>query len=225
MVHAAARLLLLIGLFLASVTVARAAVPESGELTFDILREGSNIGTHRFRFTRDGARVEVAIDIEIKVKLLVVTLFAYHHTNRETWEDGRLVRLQTRTNDDGDKLQVDGEATPAGFKVAGTAGETLLSPPVMPTSYWRTDTVQARQMLNTQTGELMDVNIAGPEPVRIEARGETIDARHYVISGDLELELWYDADDILVGLQFEASDGSVIRYSLRPPTETTAKGN
>jgi hypothetical protein len=204
---------------------ARAAMPEGGELVFDIVREGTKIGTHRFSFRRDGGRVDVAIDIDIKVKLLLLTVFAYHHNNRETWEDGRLVRLATRTNDDGETMQVDGQLTAAGFKVSGKAGEEVLAPPVVPTSYWRTaDTVRARRMLNTQTGEVMNVTITPGTETRIRARGETIEARHYVISGDLQLELWYDTDDVLCGLRFRASDGSVIHYALRPPAETTARG-
>jgi hypothetical protein len=224
MVSAAVRALLIAVLLLVAAAPARAAIPQSGELVFDIVREGSKIGTHRFRFTRSGERVDVAIDIQIQVKVLLLTVFAYQHSNRETWEDGRLVKLATRTNDDGEEMQVVGVMTPAGFKVSGKAGEEMLTPPVMPTSYWRTGTVEARQMLNTQTGEVMNVTVTpGPE-TRIRARGRMIDARHYVISGDLRLELWYDRDDILVGLRFKASDGSTIHYSLRPASETTARG-
>ncbi|MEQ9638809.1 MAG: DUF6134 family protein [Alphaproteobacteria bacterium] len=203
---------------------AQAAVPDDGELVFDIIRNGDPIGTHRFRFERAGERVDVAIDIQIKVKVLLLTVYDYQHSNRETWENGQLVRLLTQTDDNGDPHRVDGQLTPAGFKVVSEANQHVMAEPVIPTSYWRTDTVNARQMLNTQTGELMNVTITPGSETRIKARGQEIEARHYVISGDLDLEIWYDADDVLVGLRFAGSDGSVIEYSLRPPSQTTARG-
>lgn len=202
---------------------AHAAMPDNGELVFDIVRNGDRIGTHRFRFDRAGERVDVAIDIEIKVKVLLLTVYDYQHRNRETWENGRLVRLVTETDDNGDPHTVNGQMTDSGFRVAAAGDEQVVSDPVVPTSYWRPDTIKARRMLNTQTGELMNVAVTPGDETRIMARGEEIDAKHYVISGDLELELWYDMDNVLVGLRFEGSDGSVIEYSLRPPSQTTAR--
>jgi hypothetical protein len=48
-------------------------------------------------------------------------------------------------------------------------------------------------------------------PIRL-ASGEETSARHYVLTGDLNLELWYDATDTWVGMRFNADDGSVISY-------------
>lgn len=202
---------------------AQAAMPKDGKLVFDIIRDGDVIGRHTFRFNRVGDRVDVAIDIAIKVKVLLLTVFDYEHSNHETWEHGELVRLTTRTDDNGDDLKVDGKLTPAGFEVDTAKGEQTLKEPVMPTSYWRTDTIKARRMLNTQTGEVMNVSVSPGEKTRIVARGKEIDAMHYVMSGDLQLELWYDMDNVLVGLQFKGGDGSTIHYSLRAPSQTTAR--
>ena len=51
----------------------------------------------------------------------------------------------------------------------------------------------------------------GAEPIRL-ATGEATPARRYVLSGDLDLELWYDASDAWVGMRFTVDDGSVISY-------------
>ena len=39
-------------------------------------------------------------------------------------------------------------------------------------------------------------------------------ATHLVVSGELERELWYDDDGILVHLRLVARDGSTIEYFL-----------
>ena len=42
-------------------------VPESGVLSFDIIRNGDAIGTHTYRFDRSGDRTEVRISTDIDV--------------------------------------------------------------------------------------------------------------------------------------------------------------
>jgi hypothetical protein len=213
------RLLLVLPLLFA--VPASAAIPDSDELFFDILRDGKRIGTHRINFAREGDLVDVAIDIRIQVKLLMLTVFSYEHRNRETWRDGELVEIDTATDHDGKTFAVRGERRSRGFEVDNGAGKTVLTGPVMPTSYWRPEIVNHDRLLNTQTGELMSVQVRPGSETRIVARGGEIAARHYVISGDLDLEVWYDADDILVRLRFKADDGSTIDYALRPPAKST----
>jgi hypothetical protein len=49
----------------------------------------------------------------------------------------------------------------------------------------------------------------------VTARGRSVEARHYQLSGELERELWYDAAGVLVQVRFKGKDGSDIRYELR----------
>jgi hypothetical protein len=42
-----------------------------------------------------------------------------------------------------------------------------------------------------------------------------VEAHHYRIVGELDRELWYDADGVLVAGQREAPDGSIIRSELQ----------
>jgi hypothetical protein len=37
-------------------------------------------------------------------------------------------------------------------------------------------------------------------------------AKRYVLTGDLDVELWYDVSDTWVGMRFSVDDGSVISY-------------
>ena len=70
---------------------------------FRVLRDGSDIGVHTISVSRDGADVQVAIDIELKVKILGITAYRYEMSNRETWRDGMLISMVSQSNDDGDE--------------------------------------------------------------------------------------------------------------------------
>ena len=49
------------------------------------------------------------------------------------------------------------------------------------------------------------------DPIRL-ASGAQIPARYCRLSGDLDLELWYDASNTWAGMRFDADDGSTITF-------------
>ena len=134
---------------------AEAAAPATSPgpaLSFRVERGSDPIGTHTVSFTRKGDDLHVAIDIELAVSFGPITLFRYEHRNRETWRDGRLVALETATNDDGTEYQVSAKATEKGLEVTSSANGTFIAPAeIIPTSYWNPATVSQTQLLDTQS--------------------------------------------------------------------------
>lgn len=214
---------LALGVVLVSASVAAAsmavasAIPPSGEIPFAVFRNGdSEMGYHRLRFTREGDRVIVEKEINFKVRLAFITAFRYEHRNREVWENGRLVSLDTTTNDDGREHWVRGRATPEGFAVESSRGSLIAPADVIPTSYWNIATIGATKLLDTQRGLMMDVRIEplGVEPVT--ADGAAVEARHFRINilsnkpGSTDaIDIWYDDNDAWVKLAFKAKDQQI----------------
>ena len=192
---------------------AAAAEPARIDLAFDVLRKDSPMGSHTISVRRDGANIIAEIAIDLKIKFAFVTLFEYAHRNREVWRDNRLVSIDTTTNNDGKLFRITGRADAEGFRVTDGDGiERVFEPGVLPTSYWHPRTPEATQLLNTQTGELAQVSItpASADPA-------TAPGRQYVVSGDLDLNLWY-LDGCLQKLNFRApSDNSLIDYRRAAP--------
>ena len=48
----------------------------------------------------------------------------------------------------------------------------------------------------------------------VPVHGKTVQARHFVITGDLERELWFDDDNVIVKVRLKGKDGSDIQYLL-----------
>ena len=60
----------------------------------------------------------------------------------------------------------------------------------------------------------------------VSTRNGSLRARHYLYSGDLNGEIWYDEDGRWVKLRFRAKDGSMIDYICRQcqaPTTITPR--
>lgn len=173
---------------------------EPADSRFTVMREGSPIGTHRIRTEQVGDETRVAVEIDLQVRIAFVTVYRYSHRNRETWRDGRLVAIDTRTDDNGTVTSVRGRATQAGFAIEASAGDRILPGDVLPTSYWRPIDPDRTRLLDTQTGRLLDVRVRREGEERLPAG---LLATRYSVRGDLDVDLWYDGGERLRRIAFD----------------------
>ena len=190
-------------------------IPDSGVLKFAILRNGTQIGRHIFRFEHDASPTIVRIDVKIDYRLAFIPVYMFRHHAREVWRDGRLVGMTADTNDNGDVSHVavkpDGEA----LSLSVNGDTTPLDAGILPASLWHNAQPLKGSVLDPADGDLMKVSIRKAGEESIVVRGHTIRARHYTITGDFQRDLWYDRHGVLVQVRFKAEDGSEIRYVLQ----------
>lgn len=204
--------------FLTAGTPAAWAAPTQN-LLFDVVRGGESIGTHRVTFRPDGDSLTIEIAIDLTVRLAFIPVFRYSHRNTEVWRDGKLVRLDSSTDDDGNKYRVSAVATAEGIKVTDAEGRSYIaSPDTVPTSYWNAALLERSELLNTQDGTLM--------PIRVESRQAAADgATHFrLIKGEdaTPIDVWYDSRvKNWNKLRFVAR-GSTIDYRLLAPSQQQA---
>jgi hypothetical protein len=184
------------------------------EIQFDVERDGQIIGRHLVTFTRtdDGVRVESRADID--VNLLFLNAYRLRYQAREEWRDGELAFIEASTNENGDYTRVQAVRDAAGMVIASPEG-TFKVPEVLPTSHWNVALLKGGQMLNTLTGELDDVKVFYQGIDTVATRDGSLRARHYLYSGDLNGEIWFDDEGRWVKLRFRADDGSIIDYVCR----------
>ncbi len=192
-----------------------AASPKEGLLRFEVALDGSPIGEHSLNFAQTDAKdLEIGIAIDLAVKLGPFTVFDYTHRNASLWRDGLLYRMQSETDDNGDLHKVLVEAGDGTLRVtAGGVNVYEIPDRMLPTTYWMASTVAQSQLINSQTGELLEVEILERGREDVPGPNGPIPATHYELTGDLEIDLWYDDAGILVGLAFVAR-GSDVTYRL-----------
>ncbi len=191
--------------------------PEGGApLAFAAFRNGDAFGHHHVRFSKDGARLIVDIEIRFDVKFAFIPLYRYRHRNREIWQDGRLVRLSTETDDNGTPHSVIAEAVDDRLQVKSDGATLDLPGDTLPTSYWSEAIGRRGMWLDTQKGEVVRSTITKEPAEMIEAGGRMVSATPYRLEGDITCRLWY-SDGYWAKLRFEGADGSLIDYTLQPP--------
>jgi hypothetical protein len=189
------------------------SAPPGRSLGFHVTRKGSVIGTHMLSFEGQGDDLTVRVAVDLAVGFGPITVFRYTHRATEVWQNGRVVSLDTTTNDDGTRHTVTARRTDAGLVVEGTKAARYTAPDsALPATHWNRKMLDG-PMINTQDGRLMrpTVQAVGTDAIPT-AGGGTIVASHFAMSGDALLDTWYDASSNWAGICFKAGDGSVVRY-------------
>lgn len=203
--------LLAIPVLLAASLPAPVPAEPPADIVFDVYRNDTPFGEHAVRFDQTaGGDLRVEIDIELEAGFGPITVFRYEHEAEEIWSDGRLARLQAATLKDGDWNRVDVERAGPDTLVSGSVERGYLPP----SSHWRGYAAGTGEILNTETGDAMAVEIEDLGMDTVETAAGPVEARHIRMSGTLTVDLWYDADGRWVGCEFEAR-GQTIRYVLR----------
>ncbi|MBX3495269.1 MAG: hypothetical protein KF769_03410 [Parvibaculum sp.] len=183
-------------------------------LAFRVERGGSPIGTHSLSFTQADDALIVDIEIKLAVTFGPLTLFRYEHRNREVWRDGKLVSLDTETNDDGRKYTVSARASEDGLAVTSSAHGSFTAPAgIIPTSYWNPETLTQTQLLDTQRGRIVDVTVTPVATREVALGGTAVTAREYEMTGDLKLRLLYSLENEWLNVAFMAR-GAEVDYTV-----------
>lgn len=186
-----------------------------GDLRFRVLRKGSTIGEHRVTFRAAGNRLVVNTHIEITVKALFLTKFRLKHDAEEIWQAGRLVAVESTTDDDGTRLQVSGRAVEGGFRIHGEDGPFLASAHLLTSnSLWNSRILDADRLIDVQHGGEIGL-VAKPlgEALVEVPQGQVRASRHRIITPHYSGIVFYDDGRSWVKALIETR-GQLIEYAL-----------
>jgi hypothetical protein len=151
-----------LGLFILAQAPARAEPPaklSKTHLVFDLVREGSKIGTDVIDIDRQGGATKVKCTTNISVKVLGIEAYRYEHTSIEIWKGTQLVAFNSQTNDNGTKhivtaipvsdkltLEIDGERSDAPRELA-------------PATLWNAEFDKRSELFDAATGKRMAIKV------------------------------------------------------------------
>jgi len=204
---------LLIALLLVPGTVRAHA--ETNDWTFRVLLDGRQIGRHRFLLRGEGDEdLELRSEMQVDVRVLLVTVYHYRHEAIERWHGNCLRSLVSHTDNNGTRESVNAAAEGELLTVERARAVEEHSGCIMSFAYWNPQILRARRLLNNETGELLPVSITPHGTETVTVHGEPLSASRYRISAPkLQIDLWY-AGDLWVGLEAVAEGGRRLRYEL-----------
>lgn len=190
--------------------------PEAGDvIAFDVLRKGNPFGKHEVRFSEtDTGALQVDVHVRLKAGLGPITLFRYELDSTELWQDGELVSLVGAVNDDGTREKMQAARVGDTLRVEGDALRGDVQGLVIPASHWNYRAMEQNQLLSSENGELIQVDIQPVGRETLEIDGQSIAANKYLLDSDIDVTLWYDDTGRWLKLAFEAR-GQSIEYVLR----------
>lgn len=173
-----------------------------------------DIGSHKVTFSRSGDDLMVQVENRIKVKVLFVTAYRFEAEREEIWREGRVVSYKSQSNDDGTDYTVSARAEGDKLMIEAN-GESMEAPgDVILTHPWNIAILEQTTVLDTKTGELHEVAVTEAGEETIEAGGQSVRARKFLMSGGVERELWFGPDDIWLQMRFD-KDGAKITFTLQ----------
>ena len=188
--------------------------PPLKPLSFRIMREGSQIGTHAIAFTGSPSDVFTAtIDVDIAVRFAFITVFRYRHNNVEKWAGGQLSSMDAKTDYNGEPAYAYIRRENDGLAVEGSKAPRYIAPPnALAATHWNSAELRGL-MINPENGMLLNPKIAcdGRSTVAL-ASGTSVPATKFSWRGEDSLNLWYQPDGEWAALTAQAGDGSTLTY-------------
>jgi hypothetical protein len=188
--------------------------PDDGDvIAFEVFRKGDKFGTHKVIFDRDGDRLTVTTDVDLRVGAGPITFFSYRLDATEVWQGDQLVSVRGKLKEGGDREAVEAEKTGESIRVSGSAFEGEAPASILPSSHWRSEIVTASQMLSTENGALISIKAQPVGSETIEIDGQALNTTRYEIDAEMPYSIWYDEQGRWVKLEFTAR-GDRIEYRL-----------
>lgn len=185
---------------------------DNSDFEYEVLRKNKKIGTHRIGFDETDAGTKVTARTEMKVKLLFVTVFKYEYVSEELWCGDKLLKVETRVNDNGTKTNTLAVNNDERF-VAELNGKSYELPSdFYPTNHWNAGVVEASKVFNTITGQINTVSYqpSGEAILQTELGEKAV--TQFAVDGELAINSFYDRAGNWSGMAFEHEDGSLIEF-------------
>ena len=203
---------LLIALLFASVV--SAAHAELDTWQFRVMLDDREIGHHTFILRGDDEEKELHSEARFDVRLLFVNLYRYRHQATERMRNGCLQSLESHTRTNGTSESVRASVRDSRLVVQRPENREEYGGCIMSFAYWNPQILNASQLLNSQTGELLPVTVSSQGEETIQVRGKAVTAqRHRLQAQHMTIDLWY-AGERWVALESPTKGGRRLRYEL-----------
>jgi len=195
-------------------TSVRASLPR--DISFRALYQGAPVGTHSVSFVGNDDRLVVTSHIDIAVKVLFFTAYRFAHDAVEIWRSGRLISVESTTDDNGVQLSVMGQAALGGFRINGVNGPFLADGGLMTTNtLWDSRLIAESRLIDVQNGGEIGLVVkpVGVEPVDTP-QGRIVARRYSILTPNYAGSLFFDGGGRWVKSLLERQ-GEVLEYALQ----------
>ena len=125
---------------------------EETTLNFLVTRNGDQIGTTTVRLQRDGRDRSRKSPPRFRSRSPTITVYRFEQRETERWTDGKLVGLNSVTDDNGTIHKVSADRNGDKLSVNADGKVSEVDPAIVPASLWNAQLVKKTIALNPQDG-------------------------------------------------------------------------
>ena len=170
---------------------------------FNIVWRDLEVGYSSINIVKNYNQIIASIDVKIDVVLLGIKFFSYTLECQEIWENKKLLSLKSEVFVGKKREFAHVKKVPNGFEISGSGFSGIIDGNPATTSYFTPDFLKRNVWISTQNGKPLKVQskMIGTE----ELQGPTgkITATNWEVSGDLNINLYYNQDNEWVGSNFK----------------------
>ena len=170
-------------------------------IEFDIYRNNKHIGKHIFSFKRSDGQVTVKSEINFEIKKLGIVLYKYHVNGTEIYKNGKLIKFNSKTNQNGKEKYVNMKLENGEYIIDGSSYKGKASVDYLLGTWWNHSIVKAPAQISAISGRIIKqkVTFLGKETIKLG--NKSYNTLHYNFSSTdkkldkdkrLNTHVWYD---------------------------------
>jgi len=183
---------------------------------FKVFYGEQEIGEHHFMLKNEGDKRKVEINANFNIDVLFINVYSYKHKNTEIWKGSCLSSIESSTDDNGEQFVTRGKNEGDIFKIDSKLGANEVEGCINTFAYWDKNFLDNKELLNSQTGEIVDVDISFVADENILVRNIMVKAKRYKVKTDeFNIDLWYSDDNEWLALNTTTKDGTTLNYQIK----------
>ena len=195
-------------LFLILPFVANAHVQHYDKLNkieFDIYRNNKHIGKHVFSFKKSGNEIAVESEINFQIRKLGIVLYKYHVKGIEYYKDGKLIKFNSKTNQNGKEKYVNLKAEGKDLVIDGSSFKGKVSQEYLLGTWWNHSIVKAPAQISAVSGRIIKQKVTFLGKEEIKLGNKTFKTLHFNFSSTdkklnkdkrLNTDVWYEEETL-----------------------------
>ena len=170
-------------------------------IEFDIYRNNKHIGKHIFSFKRSDDQIVVKSEINFEIKKLGIVFYKYHVNGTEVYKDGKLIKFNSKTNQNGKEKYVNMKLENEEYIINGSSYKGKAPIDYLLGTWWDHSIVKAPAQISAVSGRIIiqEVTFLGKETIKLG--NKNYNTLHFNFSSTdkklvkgkrLNTDVWYD---------------------------------
>ena len=170
-------------------------------IEFDIYRNNKHIGKHTFSFKNLDGQITVESEINFEIKKLGIAFYKYHVNGIEIYKDEKLIKFNSKTNQNGKEKYVNIELENGEYIIDGSSYKGKVPLDHLLGTWWNHSIVEAPAQISAISGRIIKqkVTFLGKETIKLG--NKSYNTLHFNFSSTdkkldkdkrLNTHIWYD---------------------------------